>query len=425
VAKQATLDPPAIAFARSEFAAYYRDHPPEPPRRFSRREFAAFPFAASALMRRHTAFRGAGEFREYLAREAPRHVYYSSAYYRVPDEPTMGKKDWLGADLIFDLDADHLRTAETLDYVGQLALVRTRFRQLLDEFLFGDFGIDPEQTTLVFSGGRGYHVHVFDPAYLELTSAERREIVEYVMGEGVDRTSALVQEREAHLGAAEIDGVPSEAPSRRGRARGAPTFRRLVPPETPGWPGRISRSVLELIARWEAAGPEAAAADLARANPELTPAGAKRIARELITGKKGELIRTNLALDVFTEKHSNEILTAILRLAAIEVQGETDAPVTTDVHRLIRLPGSRHGGTGLLVRALRRDEVDTFEPLRDAVAPSANRGTQRVHVPEKVRYPFGDGRIEADAGETVELDASAALFLVLRGEATLTPPPAA
>ena len=38
----------------------------------------------------------------------PSHIYYSSAYYQTPGAPTMDTKKSTGADLIFDLDADHL-----------------------------------------------------------------------------------------------------------------------------------------------------------------------------------------------------------------------------------------------------------------------------------------------------------------------------
>ncbi|MCI4318324.1 MAG: DNA primase catalytic subunit PriS, partial [Thermoplasmata archaeon] len=167
--KIVALEGPTLAWAHAQFARYYSTAIVDPPPRFARREFAAFPFATETLMRRHAAFRSAGEFRGFLARESPRHVYYSSAYYRFPDHPKMAGKEWLGADLIFDLDADHLRQSAGRDFAGQLALVKEKVTALLDDFLFGDFGIDPAQTTLVFSGGRGDHVHVHDEAYLTLT----------------------------------------------------------------------------------------------------------------------------------------------------------------------------------------------------------------------------------------------------------------
>jgi DNA primase small subunit len=419
--KSVALDGPALAVARREFGRYYRAHPPPAPERYTRREFAAFPFAPQTVMRRHASFRSVGSFARFLAEEAPRHVYYSSAYYREPDRPTMAEKGWLGADLIFDLDADHLRGAEALDYPGQLRRVKLRFRQLLDEFLFGDFGIDPDETTLVFSGGRGYHVHVRDRAFLALTSGERREIIEYILGIGVDPTEALEEERAREGGGLALAVAPAPGGTAGARGgRGPRTFQRLVAGERPGWPGRISRSVRALLARWEREGVAVARAELASAG--LGPEAARRIARELVDRGRARWVRDGLTLELFGPKDREAFLGAVLRLATVEVQGETDAPVTTDVHRLIRLPGSRHGGTGLVARTLRPDGLEAFEPLRDAVAEEDGAPPLRVVATARWEYPFGDGTIAAAEGETVELGPSAALFVLLRGEATLTPP---
>jgi len=45
----------------------------------------------------------------------------------------------------------------------------------------------------------------------------------------------------------------------------------------------------------------------------------------------------------------------------------TDEPVTADIRRLIRMPTSLHGGSGMRVVPLTLSEFTTFEPLRDAV----------------------------------------------------------
>ena len=87
MAKTVPLDSPTLAWARDVFARYYRTTSVSPPARLARREFAAFPFATETMMRRHATLRSPAEFTAFLAREAPRHVYYSSAYYRHPAEP--------------------------------------------------------------------------------------------------------------------------------------------------------------------------------------------------------------------------------------------------------------------------------------------------------------------------------------------------
>lgn len=103
----------------------------------------------------------AGELVDYVRSMIPRHVYHSAAYYQRPGAPTMKEKIWQGADLIFDLDADHLRGAAS-SYAGMLEQVKRETLKLLS-FLLSDFGFAESKISVVFSGGRGYHIHVRDP----------------------------------------------------------------------------------------------------------------------------------------------------------------------------------------------------------------------------------------------------------------------
>ena len=420
MAKTVPLDAPTLAWARGEFARYYRTAEVPAPERIERRELAAFPFAEATLMRRHATVPSAPALRTYLRDTVPRHVYYSSAYYRRPAEPTMAAKEWLGADLIFDLDADHLRGAEKLDYAGQLGLVKRRLLDLVDDFLVRDFGVDAASAAFVFSGGRGYHVHLRDERFVTLSSPERREIVDYLLGTGVDPLAAIVHHREdvrsgRTAGVADADDLPPGA-----RAR-AVHSQRLAGPDAPGWRGRTTRAVLALLARWESAGKELAVEEMVGWGISATQA--KHWARALLDRGRAGKIRATLSLDVFAKGESpREFLAAVVRNAAVDVQAETDAPVTTDIHRLIRLPDSLHGGTGFRVVPLRREEVDAFDPFRDAVSADGGRTTPVTFL-EEVRYPFPGGGLHRAAGTTDELPTPQALFLVLRGEAALRPSP--
>jgi DNA primase small subunit len=400
-----------LAWARDLFSEYYRSVEVPLPARFARREFAAFPFTTEAMMRRHAAFRSAEELRGFLARDPPRHVYYSSAYYRYPDHPTMPGKEWLGADVVFDLDADHLRGAESLDYAEQLALVRRRVKDLLDDFLFGDFGIDPARTRLVFSGGRGYHVHIQDEAFATLTSPERRELVDYVMGAGFDPQRAIASDR-GGVGLAPLDGPEDGGPTRATRA-----FARLPPTDAAGWAGRTTRAVLAVLERYDAEGVEFATEDLARAG--LSKAKARHLAKLLVTEGLGRKVRSTLSLEVRKGELPSEFFDAVVRRAALTVQGETDAPVTTDIHRLIRLPGSLHGGTGFRVAPVPLDALDRFDPFAEALPPERNGGTVGVRLTASVDHPFPATRVRGPSGEELELPPRVALFLLLRGEAAL------
>src|SRR3990170_846071 len=116
-------------FLRAQFRRYYVTSKPTPPDRFGRREFG-FMFWSPGMVQRHIGFSREDQLRGFLQTRVPAHVYYSSAYYEKPDAPTMEEKGWLGADLIFDLDADHIPGAEKMGYEEMLEAVKKRIIQL-------------------------------------------------------------------------------------------------------------------------------------------------------------------------------------------------------------------------------------------------------------------------------------------------------
>jgi DNA primase small subunit len=420
VGKTVSIEGPPLEWARRQFAQYYDRASIPPPHRLARREFAAFPFATETMMRRHATLRTPQEFLSFLRRETPRHVYYSSAYYQRPAAGTMAEKGWQGADLIFDLDSDHLRGAEQLDYAGQLALVKTRLVALVDDFLFDDFGIDPTSTSLVFSGGRGYHVHVRDDRFLSLSSPERRELVDYVLGTGFDPAD-VVERRRTDVRSGQTMGSLEVGGELGAFGRLPPRTRSLPSVDAPGWQGRTSRAVHDVLNRWLKEGLDFAVQEMV--TWRIPRPKARRYASDLIAKERAKKILETRSLDVSKHDLPDEVLNAIVRGAGIEVQGETDAPVTTDIHRLIRLPNSLHGGTGFRVVPLARDEIAGFDPFRDALVAEGDESRTPITYVTEARYPFPGEPLHAVPAGTDELPTPVALFLVLRGEAELRPSP--
>ncbi len=68
------------------------------------------------------------------------------------------------------------------------------------------------------------------------------------------------------------------------------------------------------------------------------------------------------ALRILVEKEDGEFRKRLLSRAAL-----ADEPVTTDTKRLIRMPTSLHGGSGMRVQPLELRELHDFDPLTDAV----------------------------------------------------------
>ncbi|MDQ3868058.1 MAG: DNA primase [Thermoproteota archaeon] len=107
----------SIAFMKNAFRQYYFKHSKNigVPTRMKEREFGYKQFSSGIV--RHLSFRNIGELLAILIREAPSDIYCSNAFYRFPSYP-MQEKQWDGADLIFDIDAKdlHLPCEQTHSY---------------------------------------------------------------------------------------------------------------------------------------------------------------------------------------------------------------------------------------------------------------------------------------------------------------------
>jgi len=324
-------------------------------------------------MHRPVAFQTRNEMRDFLFRKAPLHAYYSTAYYSNPEVP-MKEKKWMGADLVFDLDADHLPGAEDLSYPEQMELVKNRTKVLLEEFIFGDFGFSEEDTQIVFSGHRGYHIHVRDKKVLDLSSNARREIVDHITGTGLHPDAILPHEIYEE----------SEFMDRVKRRKSY----RLPPPNRYGWRKRYREMVIELLERWS----EMSQKEVMDEISEIEGIGekiAKALYDELYKEEKWKLVLKNERLDVLKEekrvnqKHFMKIFHGIILEKKLphfgaERVGETDEPVTGDIKRLIRLPTSLHGGSFLVVKPLSLEEFYSFFPLEHAVPEGTDNGSYTI-----------------------------------------------
>ena len=97
-------------FVYQKFTEYYQDPSTVIPEVSmpEQREFGYLMFK-ERFMVRHRRFAEFKNFRAVLAETVPSDVYHSCAYYENPDLD-MDKKGWIGADLVFDIDADHIPT---------------------------------------------------------------------------------------------------------------------------------------------------------------------------------------------------------------------------------------------------------------------------------------------------------------------------
>jgi len=403
---------PTIAFIMRRFAKYYSAKKLQLPDRLSKREFGFMFFDRNFVMR-HIGFRNREDLRAYILENVPAHIYYSSAYYKNPNAQNMTDKGWMGADLVFDLDADHVTGASDLSYPEMLLRVKHEVIRLLDEFILGDLGFDEKNIRVIFSGGRGYHVHVMDQRVLGLGSQERREIVDYITGTDLDfewvfpsRSFDLIR-----FGQTARTKSKMEMPDNR----------------SGGWKRRLATGLEDFVRSLDRIGED----EMISRYSSVKDASGRAIGVKTLRGMYSELfvrrgdergadrLLREKNLEIFSRQN---YLSAFMKIfdehARISLAGETDEPVTSDVKRLIRLPSSLHGKTGLKVSKLSRSELDEFDPLRDAFPSFLSDASVRVEISEAQDITLRGERFVLEKGET-EVPEFAALFLACRRMASI------
>lgn len=335
---------------KNYFLKYYQNWTLRAPELLQSREIGFIPFFGT--MTRHRKVNSTKEMDSFVRSVVPRHLYYSSAYYRKPEEKKMQEKEWLGAELIFDLDADHIESQKKLTYEETLSLIREHTLRLINKFLLGVFGFDESEIRIFFSGGRGYHVHILSDRVYSMTSDSRREIASYIRGEGVKLEEFLK--------------VYKSTPLNHG-----------------GWIQETAKTILSETEYKNVSGN----GELAQIS-ELKNAGVRKF--RSVSKAVEEMKVRNMA--------------------------EIDEPVTTDVHRLIRYPGSLHGKTGFEVKEVKLNDLRDFEPLSKCIPEVFTTSEEEVNVSESFRINLLETGHELKKGAN-KVPLHVALYAVLSGRA--------
>jgi DNA primase small subunit len=381
-----------LRYLRGRFGDHYRGSQLTPPPDHEAREWGYIPWTAGpTTMVRHQSLLELGDLDDFLQRERPRHVYFSAGRYDDPGADDMDAKGWRDSDLVFDIDADHLSGVDPQrdSYAEMLEAGKDELQNLL-AILEADFGF--EDLTVVFSGGRGYHVHVRDEGVRELDRDERREIVNYILGSELDLDSVTI---------AEIAGGDI--------GRSTPAHNQILQTRG-GWGRRVSERVSEFIAEIESLDDEAAIERLA----EFDGIGEKSAGGILqaVRNNREELDRGN----VDTHPGISKLVRTLAEGVFESESAAIDEPVTTDLRRLIRLPGSLHGGTGLEVTRIPRDGIDGFDPLSDPVPETFEGHDVTVEANDPGAVRLDDESFTLPDGD-VSVPEYVAVFLMARGRA--------
>ena len=382
------MKPATLTFIKQRFTQYYKANPVIVPNSIEQREFGYIFFDRGypneIRMKRHMSFGSTDELHSYIRSLVPAHVYYGVAYYEHPGAPTMAKKGWSGADLVFDLDADHIMRGS---YAAMLSRTKDELISLLD-MLIHELGISihDRKADIVFSGGRGYHLHLKDLAFRGWTSRERRELVDYICGIGISPSSMLRQ-----------DGKQK------------------------GWPQRYQRTLRSYLTHLTEMGEHEALHEL------MSLKGVGKITASRFLSEVPFLQETlayDSSLVLVRDQTIHSVLHALMEKETSfyrqirEIGIQIDEPVTIDTGRLIRLPGSLHAKSGFRVTPLTPHELEDFDPLVDAVCFTDDRD---VIIDVRAEYDISllDTSYHLNTG-VHRVPEAVALFMCCRGMAEIS-----
>lgn len=368
---------------RAAFREYYfRQEWVETPDSIEQREFGYSQFGTPGMVR-HLSFKSTGELAATLVREVPSDIYCSNALYRFPTLP-MQEKQWQGADLIFDIDGKDLnlpcvpshsypvcsncgRVSHPVEReyacpacggkkAGHISIPcancvdgSKKEAARLVEFLTGDLGIAKENIRIYFSGNNGFHFHIGDGSYRPLDSQARSDLVGYLAGVGMITESVGVR-----------------------RSPGSNLAFVKFP-----------KSGLEY--GWR-----------------------RRVAEKLDVSASSTIKLTNIIREKGGYSGFKAELDRITRQMGIRI----DAQVTTDVHRIFRLPGTLNSKSGLAKARCKLDSLYSFDPFSDAclLGPSKVRVKMKTHAKARLK-----GQTFNILKEEAELPAFAAVYFICKG----------
>jgi DNA primase small subunit len=376
-----------ISVIKKAFREYYFNQSKaiEEPVKMEHREFGYMHFGQAGMLR-HLSFKSMKELDAMLVREAPSDVYCSNAYYRFPTQQPMQEKQWLGADLIFDIDGKDLDMpcvpshsysvcincgyASPLpeqdkgrsyscptcsfkkgDYVSIpcskcIDASKKEARRLM-EFLLVDIGLEKSKIYTYFSGNNGFHVHLNDDACISLDPQARSDLVGYLSGTGLMLESIGVRKTNTE------DLFSIKFP-KSGLAY--------------GWRRRIAE--------------------------KLKINGSTAIKLKNIVNQSGGYNAFKVELD------------RLARHMGVRI----DPQVTTDVHRVFRMPGTLNSKSGL--SKAKSSDLPSFDPFVDACLLGDSKVSVRVKTPVRLKLKRNSFNISK---ESAEMPTYAAVYLMCKG----------
>jgi DNA primase small subunit len=374
-----------ISVIKGAFREYYfKNSIGEIPFNMDQREFGYMQFGQAGMLR-HLSFKTLKELKALLVKEAPSDVFCSNAYYEFPTKQPMQEKHWVGADLIFDIDGKDLQlpcipthsyavclvcghalpptfelpkpvccsscNSNKFNYISLpctkcIDASKKEITRLID-LLIKDIGLEDKSVNMYFSGNNGFHVQITHDSYKGLDPYARSDLVGYLSGKGFMAESIGVRKG--------TNGEPFNIRFPRGL---------LVY----GWRRRIA--------------------------DKLKIDSTSKNKLKYIVEQKGGYIGFKSELDSLAKSMGVKL----------------DPQVTTDVHRVFRLPGTLNSKSGLA--KAKCSDISSFDPFISACLIGDEMTGVRLKTPVNLNLM---GKSFNISRESVEIPKYAAVYLMCKG----------
>ena len=361
------------------FKTYYSRATIFLPSDLDKREFAFQPLGKDTYVR-HLSFRSEQEVRRYLVENTPANAFYSSALFLFPHLKDMEQKVWLGSELLFDIDADALPECEgtiknvCLDcgfsYPGIKECPRCGSKNIVEAESISQECLSKAANQTI----KLIDVLKRDFGFTQIT-------VTFTGNRGFhvrvtcDKECMKLSSDERREIASYIKGLGLDFNLLNIPRGGRRERSRYIPhPADGGWRGRIG---------WEA--------------------------------------YNKYKLDVNKRYTINDLILMGIEFNVDELVKETtiyiDEKVTMDIHRLVRIPGSLHGKTGLPSIVLSPENLSSFQLSCD-ISPFKGK-TTIIPLVDLSDITIFDKSIDLKKNEKTTIEHCYAIFLLLRGLARL------
>jgi DNA primase small subunit len=279
----------------------------------------------------------------------PAGLFSSTAYYLDPNESKPTKRGLIGYDFVIDLDDDALAYEDRYDFIDTM---RKKTKAVVDRFL-KDLGFDEDLMLVDFSGNKGFHLTFDDEKYRNLDQSDRRQIIDYIIGNKLDRDILLVNNKLSHY----------------------------------GW-NKQAVYFLESLLK-----------DPSREHIEkYFP---KNKAKKIDSLLSDPAVVARLTAGSLIDFDTKVLKLAMMKEHRLNIKNVVDKKPTVDKHRIFRVPGSLHPKSGLPSVRLSKHHLDSTDAIIDEIMILAGEDMVTITIGEDVEIDFPRKTVFTEGTHTV------------------------